>query len=150
MKAQEPNTFRGRKGKMSDVTGDLFLVLRVYRGDGVMRPGRSKGMFASTWRAISRAVRRDRKRRVEIVIVAALDLIGASRGDKSSQRRDRSVCRDTAAIWRSGESLRRGGLPIVARLSARFWERPEVKFLRATRHKERFLPPRLSGGCGLG
>jgi len=32
----------------------------------------------------------------------------------------------------------------------RIWERPEVRPLRPPRHKERFLPPRLSGGYGLG
>ena len=29
----------------------------------------------------------------------------------------------------------------------RIWERPEVRVLRATRHEERFPPPRLSGRC---
>jgi hypothetical protein len=30
MRAQEPNAFRGRKGKVSDVTSDLFLAVHVY------------------------------------------------------------------------------------------------------------------------
>ena len=33
---------------------------------------------------------------------------------------------------------------------ARFWERPEVKFLRATRHEDAFPPPRLSVRCRFG
>src|SRR6516164_7004084 len=56
-----------------------------------------------------------------------------------------------------------GGFPVILVQIATFWRPPReflppfddghlppCRYLAALRHKERFPPPRLTGGCGLG